>query len=573
MKAIPDDEEEDEEEDEDDEAGALRPVFDFLRPYYRKRGGVFALLALGVLAETTYNVAFPLSLKYLIDDALLKQDRHALVWILIVLGVLAVAISAIAVCVEYLNAKLSAAVLRDIRHRLFDHLQTLSLGFWSRTTAGEVISRFSTDLGEVEDAVRYWVGNGLIPGLELAIAVGLLFWLNWRLAAASMLIFPLTLIGPKIFSPQAVAATYRKKRLEADTLSVIQENALAQPLVKAFALQATAKAWLRGRSLPLARASLHVNFLSAMVERSVSGAVLLLHVGILGFGAWLTFRQRITIGTLVTFENVFWELSYNIGHLSQFFPEVMQAAGSIRHMEELFGETPAIDDSPDAVELPRFHSEVAFRGVSFGYTADARHLKKLSFRIPKGSRVAVVGASGSGKSTILNLLLRLYDPSEGSIEIDGLDLRKVRRDSLRAQIGVVFQDNFLFNTSIRENIRLGRLDATDEEVEAAARAAEIHDFIAALPEGYDTNAGERGGLMSGGQRQRIAIARALVRNPAILLLDEATSALDHATEAAILATLRRASEGRTVIFVTHRRAAAADADLVLTLKHGVLIPA
>jgi len=559
---------EDDEDDEDDDDGALRPVVAFLRPYYRRRGGVFALLALGVLAETTYNVAFPLSLKYLIDDALLKQDRHALVWILVVLGVLAVVISAIAVGVEYLNAKLAAAVLRDIRHRLFDHLQTLSLGFWSRVAAGEVISRFSTDLGEVEDAVRYWVGNGLIPGLELAIAVGLLFYLNWPLAAASMLIFPLTLIGPRIFSPRAVAATYRKKRLEADTLSLIQENALAQPLVKAFALQATAKAWLRGKSLPLTRASLHVNFLSAMVERSVSSAVLLLHVGILGFGAWLTFRQSITIGTLVTFENVFWELSYNIGHLSQFFPEVMQAAGAIRHMEELFEETPDIDDAPDAAELPRFRGEVVFRDVSFGYTADARHLKKVSFRIPKGSRVAIVGPSGSGKSTILNLLLRLYDPSEGSIEIDGFDLRKVTRDSWRSQIGVVFQESILFHTSIRENIRFGRLDATDEDVEAAARAAEIHDFIATLPEGYDTNAGERGGLMSGGQRQRIAIARALVRDPAVLLLDEATSALDQATEAAILATLRRASEGRTVIFVTHRESAADDADLVLTLNQG-----
>ena len=172
--------------------GALRPVLAFLRPYYRQRGGVLALLALGVLAETSYNVAFPLSLKYLIDDALLKQDREALVWILIVLGVLAVVISTVAVCVEYLNARLAAAILRDIRHSLFDHLQTLSLHFYSRTTAGEVISRFSTDLGEVEGAVRYWLGMGLTPALELIIAVALLFYLNWPLAMAAMLIWPLT---------------------------------------------------------------------------------------------------------------------------------------------------------------------------------------------------------------------------------------------------------------------------------------------------------------------------------------------------------------------------------------------
>ena len=581
-QAKPDDgeieEEVEEDEDDGDETpdiahgvGALRPVFAFLRPYYRQRGPVLALLALGVLAETSYNVAFPLSLKYLIDDALLKQDHEALVWILIVLGVLAVVISTVAICVEYLNARLAAAILRDIRHSLFDHLQSLSLHFYSRTTAGEVISRFSTDLGEVEGAVRYWLGMGLTPALELVIAVALLFYLNWPLAIAAMLIWPLTLIGPRIFSPRAVAATYRKKQLEAETLSIVQENVLAQPVIKVFSLQTIGKAWLRQRSVPLAASSAQVNFLSAMVERSVATAVLLLHLVILGFGAWLAFHKRITIGTLVTFENVFWELSYNIGYISQFFPEVMQAAGSIRHMNELFAEKPRINDTPDAIALPRLQHEIVFDRVSFGYNGPERHLSNLSFRIPRGSRAAIVGPSGSGKSTILNLILRLYEPVEGSVCVDGYDLRQVTRESLLSQIAIVFQESFLFHTTIRENIRLGKPDSTDAEVEAAARAAEIHDFIESLPLGYDTNAGERGSLMSGGQRQRIAIARALVRDPAILLLDEATSALDHATEAAILATLRRAAAGRTVISVTHRLSSAVDADIVLVMSGGELV--
>ncbi len=567
------------EEDEDETpdaahgVGALRPVFAFLRPYYRQRGSVLALLALGVLAETSYNVAFPLSLKYLIDDALLKQDHEALVWILIVLGVLAVVISTVAICVEYLNARLAAAILRDIRHTLFDHLQTLSLHFYSRTTAGEVISRFSTDLAEVEGAVRYWLGMGLTPALELVIAVALLFYLNWPLAMAAMLIWPLTLIGPRIFSPRAVAATYRKKQLEAETLSIVQENVLAQPVIKVFGLQAIAKVWLRRRSIPLAASSVQVNFLSAMVERSVATAVLLLHLVILGFGAWLAFHKRITIGTLVTFENVFWELSYNIGYISQFFPEVMQAAGSIRHMNELFAEKPRINDAPDAIALPRLQRYIVFDRVSFGYNGTDRHLSNLSFRIPRGSRAAIVGPSGSGKSTILNLILRLYEPVEGSVSVDGYDLRKVTRGSLLSQIAMVFQESFLFHATIRENIRLGKPGASDADVEAAARAAEIHDFIESLPLGYDTNAGERGSLMSGGQRQRIAIARAIIRDPAILLLDEATSALDHATEAAILATLRRAAAGRTVISVTHRLSSAVDADMVLVMAGGELVEA
>jgi ATP-binding cassette subfamily B protein len=565
--------------DEDDDdipgaaegVGALRTVFDFLRPYYRRRRGALVLLGLGVLAETSYNVAFPLSLQYLIDDALLKENRTALVNILLVLAVLAILISSVAICVEYLNSKLAAAVIRDVRHALFDHLQTLSLAFWSRITAGDVISRFSTDLGEVESAVRYGTGMGLMPLLELVTAVALLFYLNQPLALAAMLIFPLTIVGPRFLSPRAVSATYRKKQGEAGVLAVVQENLLAQPVVKVFALQSASKAWLRQRTELLARDSMRVNFLSALVERSVSTAVVLLHLLILGLGAWLAFQRRITIGTLIAFENIFWDLSYNIGYISQFFPEIMQAAGSIRHMNELFAERPGICDRPDAVKLPRLRREIVFDDVSFGYSERELHLKHVSFRIPCGSRVAIVGPSGSGKSTILNLILRLYEPSQGLVRIDDYPLCDVTRESVLVQMGVVFQESFLFNTTMRENIRLGRPGASDADVETAARSAEIHDFIAGLPEGYETSAGERGNLMSGGQRQRIAIARALIRNPAILLLDEATSALDHATEAAILATLRRAAIGRTVVFVTHRLSAAMDADLVLELRAGSLV--
>jgi ATP-binding cassette subfamily B protein len=557
-----------EEDDEGSESGALRAVFDFLRPYYRRHASSLFLLALGVVAETGYNVVFPLSMKYLIDDALVGRNYAALIRILIVLGVLAVVISGVAIAVEYLNARLAAAVVREIRHALFDRLQSLTMRFYRDNSAGEILSRFSTDLGEVESAVRYWVENLAKPGLELAIAVALLFWLNGPLALAALLIWPLTMAGPRVFSPRAVRATYRKKQLEADTLSVIQENVLAQPVVRVFGLQRVAKSWFKRRSGPLAETSARVNFLTAMVERSVATAVLLLHLVIFGFGAWLAFHKRITIGTLVTFEGVFWDLSYNIGYVSQFLPEAMQAAGSIRHMEELFEEEPEIEDKAGASALPRLRREIVFDDVSFGYAEGETHLKRVSFRIASGSKVAIVGPSGSGKSTVLNLLLRLYEPAAGAIRIDGHDLRQVTRESLLGQIGVVFQESFLFHTSMRENIRLGKAGASDEEVEAAARAAEIHEFIVGLPNGYETDAGERGGQMSGGQRQRIAIARALVRDPAILLLDEATSALDPTTEAAILATLRRASEGRTVISVTHRASAAADADLVLRMANG-----
>jgi len=557
--------------------GALRTVFGFLHPYYREHRGTLALLTLCVAAETGYNVAFPLCLKYLIDDVLLKQDQAALVWILVVLGSLAVIISAVSALMEYLNAQLAATVVRDIRHRLFGHLQTLSLQFYAATSSGDVLSRFSTDLGEVEEAVRYWVGGALTPALELVAATVLLFCLSWHLALAAMLIWPLTTIGPKIFSRRTVEATWRKKEFEAATLAVVQESVSAQPVIQAFGLRNLAQTWFRQRSVPLARTSGRVNFLAAMSERSVSTAVLLLHVLIVGIGAWLAFHKRISIGTLVSFEGVFWELSYNIEHIGRFLPTVMETAGAIHHMNDLLGRKPTVVDRPDAIVLPRLQREIAFEDVTFRYPntgsgdgSDESRLKNVTLRIPFGSKVGVVGPSGSGKSTILSLILRLYDPTSGCVRIDGHDVCDVARESLCAQIGVVFQESFLFNISIRENIRIGRQDATDAEVKTAARAAEIHDFIESLPHGYDTLAGERGGLMSGGQRQRIAIARAIIRNPAILILDEATSALDPATESAIMATLNRLAAGRTTIFTTHRLAAMAEADTLFVLFEGML---
>ena len=552
---------------EEDES-ALRTVFRFLRPYYREHRRPLLLLGLCVLAETSYNVAFPLSLKYLIDDALLSENRSALLWILAVLGALAVVIAAVTTLMEFLNAKLAATVVTEIRHRLFAHLQTLPLGFYSGISSGEVISHFSTDLNEVEETVRNWMGLALIPALEILSATILLFCLSWQLALTALLIWPLTLIGPKLLSVPTVAATYKKKGLEAATLAVVEENASAQPVIRAFGLHGVADIWFRKRSVPLAETSARVNFLAAMAERSVTTAVLLLHLLILGFGAWLAFGKQITIGTLVTFESVFWELSYNIGFIGEFLPGVMESAGAIEHMGELLEEESGVEDKPGAPDLPRMAREITFDDVCFSYTGERLQLKKLNLRIPRGAKVGIVGRSGSGKSTILSLILRLYDPASGRVAIDDYDLRDVTRGSLREQIGVVFQESFLFNTSIRENIRLGKQGASDAEVEAAARAAEIHDFIQSLPRGYDTNSGERGGLMSGGQRQRIAIARAIIRDPAILILDEATSALDPATENAILATLDRLAAGRTMIFATHRAACLEHADTVFELKNG-----
>jgi ATP-binding cassette subfamily B protein len=278
-----------------------------------------------------------------------------------------------------------------------------------------------------------------------------------------------------------------------------------------------------------------------------------------------------SLGTFVAFEGMFLSMGEALTYVTQFVPSLAQAAGSARHIDEIFAERPRVADSADAVIAPRFAREIDFRSVCFEYAEGSFRLEDFRLNIPRGSRVALVGASGSGKSTILGLLLRLHDPTSGEILIDGRDLRGVTQASLRSQFGVVFQDSILFHTSILENIRLGNPGASKEQVESAARAAEIHDFILSLPAGYGTTVGERGGRLSGGQRQRIAIARALVRDPPILILDEATSALDYATEASLLATLRAVSRGRTVIQVTHRLASVIDADRIVLMDRGRIV--
>jgi ATP-binding cassette subfamily B protein len=314
-----------------------------------------------------------------------------------------------------------------------------------------------------------------------------------------------------------------------------------------------------------------VRFFEALIERSAAISVLVLHLAVFGIGAVLTFEDVISVGTFIAFESVFWELSYNIVHLTQFVPDVVGGAAALRHIDE-FREAPAAPaDMPHAPDAAPFAREIRFENVGFAYDDSTPCLVDVSFAIPAGSRVAIVGESGSGKSTLLALLLRLNLPQKGRILIDGADMAHVSGDSLRARMAIVFQDNVLFGTTIRENIRLGRRDAQDADIAAAAKQAGIHRFIMSLPDGYDTVVGERGETLSQGQRQRIGIARAMVRDPAILLLDEATSALDSATRGEILATLAKVGRDRTLVTVTHDLAAVVAYDRIFVLADGRIV--
>jgi len=565
--------------DEDDEdlvvftareaAGALATVYGFVKPFLKNYKRALAFVGLGVVVETLFNVIMPLSLKFLIDDALGEEDFQALVRILSVLAVAGIFTSIVAVWYEKWDARLAASLISDVRARLFEHVQNLPSAYFARTRRGEILSRFSVDLSAFEGAIKSFANSAALPFLELIAGIILMLFLNWQLAAVALLVFPITLIGPRILTPKAVLANYEQKLNESALLGTVQENVAAQAVIKAFNLQRRTFGWFTMRNDDARRKIAAAMFLSTMVERTVTISVLLLHLVVLALGAYLATKGQITIGTFVTFESAFWEVSYNIAHIMHFIPVSIQSAAAVRHIEELLDEPTRGADRPGAPDLPRITNDISFDRVTFQYEGSLSPvLDNFSLKLKVGKRIAIVGPSGSGKSTLLNLILRLYVPDEGRVTIDGVDIRKVTRESLRQSMAVVFQENMLFNMSIRENIRLGKEGASDQEVEQAARKAEIHRYIMSLPQQYDTPVGERGDTLSGGQRQRIAIARAIVRDPSVLLLDEATSALDQTTEAAINRTLLKVAKGRTMIFSTHRLTSVVEMDEIIVISGG-----
>ena len=564
-------------EDQDDSEGGeidvreLRFLAGFLRPFFRPYHHLGLGLAIVLLLETGFNCCFPLATRYLVDDGLLRRDYKALIATLAFLAVAAVAVALLGLICDYLSARITSAIVEDIRLSLFEHLQSLPLAYYPRTPAGAILSRFSGDVVGLEGALVSLISWLVLPLLEVVYATALMFWFSVWLGLLGFLVFPVILWGPRLFAARALVLGYKKRRSEADLLSVVQENVGAHAVVKAFGLERHARDHLARCGTRWLGLAFRFNFFSLLVERSATTGCYVLHLLIFGLGAYWVYADRLTLGTFVAFEGMFLSMGEALTYVTQFVPTLAQAAGSAKHIDEIFGERPSVVDSVDAVIAPRLAHEIVFQSVCFAYSEGPFRLDDFQLRIPRGSHLALVGASGSGKSTILNLLLRFHDPTAGAILIDGRDLRSVAQASLRAQIGIVFQDSVLFHTSIFENIRLGNLGASRQEVESAAQAAEIHNFVVSLPGGYETMVGERGSQLSGGQRQRIAIARALVRDPSILILDEATSALDYATESSLLTTLRTVTQGRTVIQVTHRLASVIDADRIVLLNHGKVV--
>ena len=548
-------------------AGFLRAALVWLRPYRAQ----CVLVGLTLLPAVAFCTMQPLLLKALVDDAVIPRDGQRAARLIVALAILLALDAGMELVNYYLSARVGARVTNDLRARMLEQFQRLSVSFYDRAQIGSLLARFTSDLDAVERALTRDLRAAVVNALTIVVGLAVLVAVEWRLALLTLVFLPGIYLGPRLLSARADAASYARQEEGARLAAALHENLSAQVVIKAFSLQRLMLDRLRGRLHDLAARSERVGLLAGLQASTISATGSSLLVATIGVGTFMAIRGELSVGSLVAFFELIWWMVSAVQRLSDVVLPFQQAAGGAQRIQELLAETPEVTDAADAIALPPFARELRLEDVRFGYGGGRPNIAGVTLSVPAGRSIALVGPSGCGKSTVLSLMLRFRDPDAGRVTLDGVDVRRVTQASLSAQVAPVFQDSFLFDTTIRENIRLGRPAASDAEVEAAARDAEIHDFIVALPQGYDTPVGERGARLSGGQRQRIALARAIIRRPRILLLDEATSALDAATEAAINATLERLGRQRTVVSVTHRLTSVVRADRIVVLSHGRIV--
>jgi len=545
---------------------ALRRIFRLSRPYRLRLLAALFLLSVGSLVA----LVVPLGLRELLNAVFEEANRSMLDRLTLGLVVLFLIQAAVSFSGNYLLEWTGERVVSDLRQRIYRHLHRLTLRFFSDHRTGDLTSRLTNDVGSVRSAVTQALADLLTQSLSLVGSVALMVVLNWRLSLIIFLVVPVVTIIAIYFGRKIRSLSRNIQDRLADTTAIAEEALSAIRLVKSFARS--------GYEVERYNDAVEELFEESRVRVLVSATFSSL-VGLLFFSAltaifWYggteVLAGRLTTGDLVAFIFYAFNIARSVGGMSRLYSTFNSAAGATERLFGLLDTEPEIQDAPDAKPLTDLRGDIAFDHVTFAYEQEPV-LKDLSLEVAAGETVAFVGPSGAGKSTAISLIPRFYDPQDGRVLIDGHDLRTVTVQSVRSQVAAVSQDVQLFNTTIAENIRYGRLEATDEEVERAARAANAHDFIAALPDGYDAEVGERGVKLSGGQRQRIAIARALLRDAKILLLDEATSSLDSASEALVQEALQRLMEGRTTLIIAHRLSTVQDADRILVFDDGRIV--
>ncbi len=545
-------------------AGRLRHLISLLRPY---RGRVI-LMFIALVIATAAALAPPYLAGRAIDDGIKQQDMNALT-VIVIAFVAAAILNWVATYLQtYLINWVGQRALQDLRVELFEHLQRLSIGFYSRNRAGVLISRLTNDIQALDQLVTEGISTLFSATLTLVGTAVILVILDPGLALITFLTFPVLLVASVAFR-LASAGAYRLTREKiAQVTAYLQETLSGVRVVRAFGQEPRHRRRFAELNDEHREANMKTVYLNAAYFPSVELLSAVATAAILIYGGQGVVDGTVTIGVLATF--VFYLQSFfdPIQSLSQLYTTYQAGMAALDKIFELLDERPDVADKPDAVELPRVRGEIRFDRVTFSYGGDALALDEVTLDMPPGQTLALVGATGAGKSTLAKLVARFYDPDEGRVLIDGHDLRDVTEQSLRSQLGIVPQESFLFSGTIGDNIGFGNPDATDEDVRAAAQAVGAHDFIERLPDGYDTEVGERGGHLSAGQRQLVAFARAAAADPRILILDEATSNVDVRTESQIERGLRRLLAGRTAIVIAHRLSTIRNAGRIVVLDHG-----
>lgn len=549
---------------------ALWRAYQYLRPYWRLILGAY----LATLAAQGISLIVPQVIRWIIDQGIRQQNLSLLAGSAAGLLVITLIKGIFTYGVGVWSETASQSVAFDLRNDIQRKLTSLSFSFHDSTETGELLSRAVQDV----ERIRFLTGRATLRIIEaITMLIGtvvILFWMQPRLAALTTLAMPLLIFQALRFGRRFRPLSLQIQKQLAVLTTTVEQNLRGNRIVKAFAqeeneiarFEAQNDEWLRLSVLGARLQAIHAPLLLLIANL---GMVL-----IIWYGGSQVIEGALSLGSLVAFTTYLGQLVEPVRRLGMIIPAMAIAASSGERVFEILDAVPDVQDAPDAIPLPPLKGHVQFDHVSFSYGNNQKYtrvLHDISFEVQPGQIVALLGPTGSGKSTIISLIPRFYDPTSGVIRIDGYDLRRVTIRSLRTQIGIVMQETTLFAATIRQNIVFGKPDASEEEMIAAAQAAQAHDFIMQMPQGYDTRVGERGVTLSGGQKQRIAIARALLMNPAILILDDATASVDTETEQLIQQAFERLMEGRTTFVIAHRLSTVRKADLILVLDQGRIV--
>lgn len=541
----------------------------FFLPYWKQEATVLLCIVVG----SVIGLFPPLFAKWIIDDAIPKHAMGLVVFNVSGMVVSAVTGGVIGVYQGYLNSLVGEGIMRDIRTTLVAHLHRMPLSFFTGTKTGEIMNRVSSDVDNIDNVVTGTLVSIVTNIATMVTTVVTVFILDWRLALVSLAIIPLMIIplspvGRRMYD---IRKETREKRDEIESITQETLSISGITLIKSFVREPFERARFGRAGTELMGLEIRLAMVGRWFIASINAMVIIGPALVWLAGAWLAIKGGVTVGTIVAFVGYLGRLYTPASALAGVQVQIVSALAVFERIFAYLDMKPEGDEKPNAVVLENVRGDVRFDDVYFNYSEDRTALDGVTFHIEPGQMAAFVGPSGAGKTTITQLVPRFYDPQRGSVRIDGTDVRDVTLASLRENIGIVTQETYLFHDTIAANLRYAREDASEERMIAAAKAANIHDFIAGLPLGYQTIVGERGHKLSGGERQRLAIARVLLKNPCILILDEATSALDSNNEALIQAALVPLMQGRTSLVIAHRLSTILNADVIFVVEHGRIV--